>query len=70
MYAVQCTVKCSELYIGETKQPLHRHMAKHRGATSSGPDSAVHLHLKEKGHSLDDSNVHDLDRKDRCLKGE
>jgi len=39
-------------------------MAQHRRATSSGQDSAVHLHLKEKGHS-EDSNVHILDREDR-----
>uniref|UniRef100_A0A3Q4AIE0 Murine leukemia virus integrase C-terminal domain-containing protein n=1 Tax=Mola mola TaxID=94237 RepID=A0A3Q4AIE0_MOLML len=41
MYAVQCTEECSDLYIGETKQPLHRRMAQHRRATSSGQDSAV-----------------------------
>ena len=40
-------------------------MAQHRGATSSGQDSAVHLHVKEKGHSVDDSNVHILDREER-----
>ena len=38
-------------------------MAQHRRVTSSGPDSAVHLHLKERGHS-EDSNVHILDRED------
>uniref|UniRef100_A0A3P9DDW2 Uncharacterized protein n=1 Tax=Maylandia zebra TaxID=106582 RepID=A0A3P9DDW2_9CICH len=27
-------------------------MAQHRRATSTGQDSAVHLHLKDKGHSL------------------
>uniref|UniRef100_A0A1B8YAQ3 G-protein coupled receptors family 3 profile domain-containing protein n=1 Tax=Xenopus tropicalis TaxID=8364 RepID=A0A1B8YAQ3_XENTR len=31
-------------------------MAKHRRVTSSGQDSAVYLHLKEKGHSFEDSN--------------
>ena len=30
-----------------------------------GKNSAVHLHLKEKGHSFKDSNVHVLDVKDR-----
>ena len=33
--------------------------------SSSGQDSAVHLHLKEKGHSFEDSKVHILDREDR-----
>jgi len=51
MYAVQCSEECADLYIGEIKQQLHKHMAQHRRATSSGQDSVVHLHLKEKGHS-------------------
>lgn len=29
----------------------------HRGANSSGQESAVHLHQKDKGHSFEDSNV-------------
>ena len=37
-------------------------MAQHRRANSSGKDSAVYLHLKDKGHSFDDHNVHILDR--------
>ncbi|TWW69496.1 hypothetical protein D4764_18G0003020 [Takifugu flavidus] len=32
-------------------------MAQHRRATSSGQDSAVHLHLKESGHSFEDSQT-------------
>ena len=27
VHAVPCTEECSDLYIGETKQPLYRHMA-------------------------------------------
>jgi len=42
-------------------------MAQHRRATSSGPDPAVHLHLKEKGLS-EVSNVHILDREDRWFE--
>lgn len=48
-------------HIGETKQPLHRRMASHRTASTSGHDLAVHLHLKEKG----DSNVQVLHRGNR-----
>ncbi|KAM4589401.1 uncharacterized protein V3H82_003528 isoform 2-T2 [Fundulus diaphanus] len=68
VYAVQCSEECSDLYIGETKQPLHRRMAQHRRATSSGQDSAVHLHLKDKGHSFEDQNVHILDKEDRWFE--
>ncbi|TWW81402.1 hypothetical protein D4764_01G0012170 [Takifugu flavidus] len=68
VYAVQCQEKCKELYIGETKQPLHRRMAQHRRATSSGQDSAVHLHLKESGHSFEDSQVRILAREDRWFE--
>uniref|UniRef100_A0A3B4FKP6 GIY-YIG domain-containing protein n=1 Tax=Pundamilia nyererei TaxID=303518 RepID=A0A3B4FKP6_9CICH len=34
VYAVQCSEKCLDLYIGETKQPLHKRMSQHRRATS------------------------------------
>ena len=43
--------------IGETKQCLWKHMAQHWEASSSGQDSAVHLHLKEKGNSFKDVHV-------------
>ncbi len=33
-------------------------MAQHGTASYSGQDSAAHLHLKEKGHSFKDSDVH------------
>ena len=46
----------------------HKHMEKHRRASSSGPDSDVHLHLKEKNHSLEDNNVNILARKDRYFE--
>lgn len=34
-------------------------------ASSSGKDSAVHLHLRDKGHSFEDNNVHILDQEIR-----
>ena len=39
-------------------------MAQHRRANSSGQDSAVYLHLKDRGHSFEDQQVHILDRED------
>ena len=63
IYAVQCTEECTDFYIGETKR-LHKSMAQQQRASSSGQDSAVHLHLKEKGHSFKDETVHVLDRED------
>ena len=62
VYAIQCSEECSELYIGETKQPLHRR------SNITGPESAVYLHLKEKGHSFEDIDVHILDREDRWFE--
>ena len=67
VYAVQCRHDCTDLYI-ETKQPLHKWMAQHRRANSSGQDSAVHLHLKEKIHSFEDNNVNILSREDRWFE--
>ncbi|XP_060781028.1 uncharacterized protein LOC132888964 [Neoarius graeffei] len=57
VYAIQCSEECTDSYIGETKQPLHRRMAQHRRASSSGQDSAVYLHLNNKGHSFQDCKV-------------
>ena len=68
VYAVQCSEECKDSYIGETKQPLNKRMAQHRRANSSGPVSAVYLHLKEKDHSFEDSNVKILDREDRWFE--
>ncbi|XP_049914604.1 uncharacterized protein LOC126398968 [Epinephelus moara] len=68
VYAVQCSEECPDLYIGETKQPLNKRTAQHRRANSSGQDSVVYLHLKEKVHSFEDSNVHTLDREDRWFE--
>lgn len=41
---------CSELFTGETKQPLHNRMVQHRQSNTSGPVSAVYLHLEDRGH--------------------
>ena len=62
IYAIQCSQEdCSESYIGETKQLLHKRMSQHR----SGKDSAVHIHLKETGHTFTNSDVRILAREPR-----
>lgn len=43
-------------------------MVQHTGASSSGQDSVVDLHLKSKGRSFDDQNVPILDKEDRWLE--
>ena len=43
-------------------------MAQHRHATSSGQDSAVHLHLKESENFFEDSQVPLLEREDRWFE--
>lgn len=50
--------ECTDLYAGETKQLLHRHIAWHRKASSPGQGSAV------QGHSSKDRNVQILDIED------
>ena len=54
--------ECTDLYFIETKQQLHKSMARRRRANSSGQDSVDHLHLKNKGHSFGSNDVHVLDR--------
>lgn len=48
VYAVQSSEERVDLYIAETKQPLHRR------ANASGQDSEIFLHLKNKGYSFED----------------
>ena len=43
-------------------------MYQHRRANSSGPESAVFLHLKKEGHSFQDENVQILDREDKWFE--
>ncbi len=50
------------------KQRLHKQMVQHRRVNFSGQVSGVHLHVKEKGHSFKDSNVHMLTRGDRWFE--
>lgn len=38
-YAPSNAAKCSELYIGETKQPLNRKVVQHRKLNTSGPET-------------------------------
>ena len=54
--------------LAKLKQHSHKRMAQHRCATSSGQDSAVHLHLKESGHSFEDSQVCVLEREDHWFE--
>ncbi|XP_012811622.2 uncharacterized protein LOC105946468, partial [Xenopus tropicalis] len=68
VYAVQCSEECTDLYIGETKQLLSKRMAQHRRANTTGQDSAVFLHLKDKGHSFENSNVQILDKESRWFE--
>ena len=56
----QLTCEISSPHPDLTDKP----MAQHRRANATGQDSAVYLHLKEKGHSFNDNNVHILDRED------
>ncbi|KAK7925859.1 hypothetical protein WMY93_008169 [Mugilogobius chulae] len=60
VYSIRCSEDCcNEHYIGETKQPLHK---RHRREATSGPQSAVHLHLKATKHKFEDSEVKILSR--------
>uniref|UniRef100_A0A3Q1INW1 Small nuclear RNA activating complex, polypeptide 4 n=1 Tax=Anabas testudineus TaxID=64144 RepID=A0A3Q1INW1_ANATE len=60
-----CTSFCLSV---TTKQPLHRRMAQHRRSNTSGPESAVYLHLKDKGHSFEDCDVKILDKEDKWFE--
>ncbi|KAK7893340.1 hypothetical protein WMY93_022492 [Mugilogobius chulae] len=58
VYSIRCSEEsCNEHYIGETKQPLHKRLYQHRREATSGPQSAVHLHLKATKHKFEDSEM-------------
>ena len=63
----QCCLNI-KLDIRVSKQPVHKRRAQHSCATSSGQDSAVHLHLKESGHSFENGQVRVLERADRWFE--
>ena len=62
LHAAQCSEECTDLYVGETNQELHKHMAQHKRASSSGQDSVVYVHLKDNRHYFEDNNGCILDR--------
>lgn len=56
VWTIQCSEDHRALSRREMKQPLFKHTAQYRRANPSGQGSAVHLHLKDIGHSLPDSS--------------
>ena len=58
----------SELYVGETKQPLNRRMVQNRRGNGSGPQSAVCLHLMDRRYSFDVQDALILDQEDRWFE--
>ena len=67
MYGITCAdTKCSESYVGETKQSLKARSNQHRRPSSNeAQNSAVFTHLKDSGHNFEDQDVVILDREDR-----
>lgn len=51
-----------------TQQPLQRFIEQNRQANSSGQDSAVYLHLKDKGHHLRTRIMYSCERRQMVLK--
>ncbi|XP_071494151.1 uncharacterized protein [Diadema antillarum] len=69
IYRIKCQGKdCKENYIGETKQPLHKHLYQHRRSSSAGNESAVFTHLKNTGHHFEDKEVDIIDKETRWFE--
>lgn len=60
-----CSGECLSLYVRKATQPLQKHVAQ---CSKARNESAVHLHLKEKGH--EDALVHILNHEDRWFDRE
>ena len=57
---------CSAAYVGETKQALKTRVGQHRRPSSNeAQNSAVYLHTKETGHSVDGKDAVILDREEQ-----
>lgn len=50
VFTVQCIEDHSELNVGESKQPLYKHMAQHKRTSPSRLESALHLCIEHEGH--------------------
>ncbi|XP_072037657.1 uncharacterized protein [Amphiura filiformis] len=64
VYGLVCAGKdCTESYVGETKQALKSRVKQHRRpSTNEAQNSAVYLHLKECGHSINIEDATILDK--------
>ncbi|XP_072037197.1 uncharacterized protein [Amphiura filiformis] len=67
VYGLVCAGKdCTESYVGETKQVLKPRVNQHRRpSTNEAQNSAVYLHLKESGHSINIEDATILDREEQ-----
>ena len=67
MYGLKCAGKdCSASYVGETKQALKTRVSQHRRPnTNEAQNSAVFLHIKETGHSVNTEDATILDREEQ-----
>ncbi len=70
VYGITCDQEaCTDSYIGETAQPLHKRMYQHRRPSTSGlNDSAVYSHLDTSGHSFTNRDVRIIDVEPRWLE--
>jgi hypothetical protein len=55
IYILECSV-CGLQYIGESKQPFHKHMNGHRSDLTKKPFLPVSQHFELSDHSLEDFN--------------
>ena len=71
VYGVRCKQEeCNEFYVGETQQSLRARMNQHRkpSSSSSVPESAVFVHLKETNHTFDTKDVVIIDQEHRWFE--
>ena len=67
VYGIACGDKdCSASYVGETKQSLKARVGQHRRpSTNEAQNSAVYLHIKDTGHSVDIKDTIILDKEEQ-----
>ena len=63
---MQYSKDCADLFIGETKQQLHKRMAQHEPPLQVKTQQGTYISRRR--DSFEDSKVHILDREDRWFE--
>ncbi len=62
IYALVCTCKSRNTYVGQTVRPLLERLAGHRRDFTGGKNMPIYRHLRKKGHDFESMKVTVLEK--------